>query len=218
MPLVALLSEPKPKGLGLEYDWSMSANAKLTLERGKGDCVALANVLVGLGRSLGWPMYFAEARAETPVVHEFEEVTVLSSHMVVVALSQSGLVVIDFLGLVDTNDYDIQPIDDVTAYAHLINNIAGQQVINEGAEQAPQAWATAQAGFELATQIQPNLARAWNNLGIAYARSGRIEEARSAYERAVELDNVFGSPARNLAIMETRALRGTTLLDGEFPQ
>ena len=128
--LISLLSEPEPEGLGLEYDWSVSANAKQTLELGRGDCVALATVLVGLGRSLGWPIYFAEARTENPIAHEFEELTVLSGHMVVIVLSQEGRLVIDFLGLVDDDAYDIRPIDDLTAYAHLINNVAGHKVIN----------------------------------------------------------------------------------------
>lgn len=211
--LISLLSEPKPAGLGLAYDWSVSANAKQTLKLGRGDCVALATVLVGLGRSLDWPIYFAEARTENPIVHEFEELTVLSGHMVVIVLSQEGRVVIDFLGLVDSDDYDIRPIDDLTAYAHLINNVAGHKVIGGVSGDSLERWKAAQAGFELATQIQPNLGRAWNNLGIAYTRLGKIDAARSAYERAIELDTVFGSPARNLTIMETRALNGTTLLD-----
>ena len=211
--LIALLSEPKPQGLELVYDWSVSANAKQTLQLGRGDCVALATVLVGLGRSLGWPIYFAEARTENPIIHEFEELTVLSGHMVVIVLSQEGRVVVDFLGLVDNDAYDIRPIDDLTAYAHLINNVAGHKVINGEGGGSLESWQAAQAGFKLATQIQPNLGRAWNNLGISYTRLDQLDAARSAYERAIELDTIFGSPARNLTIMETRALNGTTLLD-----
>jgi tetratricopeptide (TPR) repeat protein len=214
--LVSFLSDPKPAGLGLKYDWATSANAKATIKSGRGDCVALATVLVGLGRSLGWPIYFAEVRTRTPVTHDFGEVTVLSDHMVVVVLAKSVRMSIDFLGLVEEG-FDIRPIDDLTAYAHLINNVAGHRVLNQKRSDLMAAWSVAQKGFKLATQIDPELGRAWNNLGIAYTRLGRFEEARLAYQRAVELDTAFGSAEHNLMIMETRARGGITMIESELP-
>jgi tetratricopeptide (TPR) repeat protein len=215
--LVSFLSNPKPTGLGLQYDWATSANAKRTLELGKGDCVALATVLVGLGRSLGWPIYFAEAHTNEPVTREFDGVTVLSDHMVVIVLARSVRMVIDFLGLVHEG-YDLRPIDDLTAYAHLINNVAGHRVLEDLGDDHTSGWAVAQKGFELATKIQPELGRAWNNLGIAYTRLDRFEDARSAYQRAVELNTVFGSAERNLIIMETRANGDPILIEAALPE
>ena len=215
--LIAFLSNPKPTGLGLQYDWATSANAKGTLALGKGDCVALATVLVGLGRGLGWPIFFAEARTNEPITHEFDEVTVLSDHMVVIVLARKVRMVIDFLGLVHEG-YDLRLIDDLTAYAHLINNVAGHRVIDDKGEDPKQGWGVAQKGFELATKIQPELGRAWNNLGIAYTRLGRFDEARSAYQRAVELDTAFGSAERNLIIMETRAEGEPVLIEDMLTQ
>ena len=214
--LVDFLSNPKPEGLGLQYDWSTSSTAERTLELGRGDCVALATVMVGLARGLEWPVYFAEARTQEPETHEFSEVTVLSDHMVVIIVAKTVRMVIDFLGLVG-DGYEIFPIDDLTAYAHLINNVAGYRVIRGRAESIEESWAAALDGFILATRIQPNLGRAWNNLGIAYTRLGRFDEARAAYHRAVELDTVFGSPERNLTIMETRAAGAPTLTESKLP-
>ena len=124
--------------------------------------------------------------------------------------------VIDFLGRVEEG-YDIRPIDDLTAYAHLINNVSGRLVTDVEGRDADEQWRQALAGFELATRIQPGLGRAWNNLGIAYARFGRYEEARDAYRRAVELGTAFGSAERNLIIMETRASGAPTLTESELP-
>lgn len=215
--LVDFLSNPKPRGLGLQYDWATSSIAERTLELGRGDCVALATVMIGLGRGLGWPIYFAEARSRRPETHEFAEITVLSDHMVVIIVARTVRMVVDFLGLVD-DGYDIRPIDDLTAYAHLINNVAGHQVIRGDGRTTPETWSAALDGFRLATRIQPELGRAWNNLGIAYTRLGRFDEARAAYHRAVELDTAFGSPERNLTIMETRAAGATTLTERKLPR
>ena len=213
--LLNFLSDPAPRGLGLVYDWATSSTAERTIELGKGDCVALATVMVGIGRELRWPVYFAEARTMRPETHAFEEVTVLSDHMVVIVAAKTVQMVIDFLGRVEEG-YDIRPIDDLTAYAHLINNVAGRLVTDLDSKDADEQWRQALAGFELATRIQPRLGRAWNNLGIAYARFGRFDEARAAYQRAVALDTAFGSAERNLIIMETRASGAPTLIESEL--
>ena len=187
------------------------------MELGQGDCVALATVMVGLGRELGWPIYFAEARTRKPETHQFAEVTVLSDHMVVIIVAKTVRMVVDFLGLIDEG-YDIRPIDDLTAYAHLINNVAGHRVLAADAATTEEGWSVALDGFDLATRIQPKLGRAWNNLGIAYTRLGRFDEARAAYHRALELDTAFGSPERNLTIMETRASGSPTLTESKLPK
>ena len=37
-------------------------------------------------------------------------------------------------------------------------------------------------------EIDPTYGGAWNNLGIGYEQLGRFDEARKAYEKALELD------------------------------
>ncbi len=210
--LIDFLSAPEPHGLGLSYDWAVTSSARRTLELRRGNCFSLASVLVGLGRGIGWPIYYAEARPRRPETVEFEEVTVLSDHMVVLVVSKTVRMIIDFTGEVALDAFDIRPIDDLTAYAHLLNNVAGQSVvINEGQDKNPN-WENALSGFLLATRIQPELGRAWNNLGIAYSRLGRFDEAREAYGRALELDTAFGSAGRNLSLMETRQQGAPTII------
>jgi hypothetical protein len=213
--LVSVLTDPRPRGLGLQYDWASSATAARTLEIGRGNCVSLASVLVGLGRGLGWPIFYAEARPRRPETREFEQVTALSDHMVVIVVAKTVQMVIDFTGLIEEG-YDIRPIDDLTAYAHLINNIAGHRLIDESHHATEADWALALEGFQLATRIQPELGRGWNNLGIAYTRLHRFDDARYAYRRAMELDTAFGSPQRNLTLMETRAAGEPTVIESEL--
>ena len=42
--------------------------------------------------------------------------------------------------------------------------------------------------WEQATEVDPTYAAAWNNLGIGYEQLGRFDDARKAYEKALELD------------------------------
>ena len=214
--LVDFLIQPEPAGLGLAYDWSISATAERTLLLRRGNCFAMASVMVGIGRGIGWPIYYAEARPRKPDTQQFEEVRALSDHMVVMVIAKTVKMIVDFTGLVKQG-YDIRPIDDLTAYAHLINNIAGQRVMNEGHASSESDWEAAREGFELATRIQPELGRAWNNLGIVYRHFGRIDDARDAYHRALALDAGFGSAARNLSLMETRSQGGTSLIQTAAP-
>ena len=209
--LIDFLMKPEPRGLGLVYDWSVSATAKRAIELRRGNCFAMASVMVGLGRGLGWPIFYAEARPPEPNTQQFEEVKAVSDHMVVVIIAKTVKQVVDFTGLLKEG-YDIKPISDLTAYAHLINNIAGQRVMNEEQAATDADWQAAREGLELATRIEPELGRAWNNLGIVYRRLGRVDEARYAYHRALELDVDFGSTQRNLSLMETRAEGGTSLI------
>jgi len=49
-------------------------------------------------------------------------------------------------------------------------------------------WREAIYRWERATQIDPSYAAAHNNLAIAYEHEGELAKARTAYERALELE------------------------------
>jgi tetratricopeptide (TPR) repeat protein len=215
--LVDALSASPPKRFGLEYNWLASTNAHRTLESRMGNCVALASVLVGLGRGLGWPIYYAEARARRLETHEYEEITFVADHMVVIVAARTFQLVIDFTGEL-SEDYTLKPIDDLTAYAHLINNVAGQRIALAEGRASVEDWQLALKGFELASQIQPDLGRAWNNRGVALTRLERFDEAKLAYERALVLDTSFDSAQRNLEIMQTRSAGKTTVAEKSIPR
>lgn len=208
--LIDFLSEPEPDGLGLVYDFAATGTAERTLERKRGNCVSLAMVLVGIGRGLGWPTYFVEIRTRRPETQAFSTLKTVSDHMAVVIPVASYSMIVDFAGRVDDMQ-DIRVIDDLTAYAHVLNNLSAGGVMTATEEPDAAAWDAAIQGFELATKLQPRLGRAWNNLGIALTRRGRFDEARETYRRAVELDTAFGAAEHNLTVMETRAAGGARI-------
>ena len=49
-------------------------------------------------------------------------------------------------------------------------------------------WNEAQYRFQKAVELDPTYAAAWNNLAIAYEHDGRFEDAKKAYEQALQLD------------------------------
>jgi Flp pilus assembly protein TadD len=49
-------------------------------------------------------------------------------------------------------------------------------------------WKEALYRWQRAVEIDPTYAAAYNNLAIAYEHDGKFEDARKAYEKALELD------------------------------
>ena len=49
-------------------------------------------------------------------------------------------------------------------------------------------WNEALYRWEKATKLDPTYAAAWNDLAIAYEHEGRFDDAKNAYEKALELD------------------------------
>ena len=49
-------------------------------------------------------------------------------------------------------------------------------------------WHEATLRWEKAIEIDPTYAAAWNDVGIAYEQEGRFDKARTAYEKAIQLE------------------------------
>lgn len=49
-------------------------------------------------------------------------------------------------------------------------------------------WSEAMYRWQKAVELDPSYAAAWNNLAIAYEHEGKFDEAKKAYERALQLD------------------------------
>ena len=49
-------------------------------------------------------------------------------------------------------------------------------------------WKEATLRWERATEIDPRYGAAWNNLAIGYERLGRFDDARRAYDKALEIE------------------------------
>jgi Flp pilus assembly protein TadD len=50
-------------------------------------------------------------------------------------------------------------------------------------------WPQAVLQFEKATEIDPTYAAAWNDLAIGYEQTGKFDDARNAYDKALKIDH-----------------------------
>jgi len=72
---------------------------------------------------------------------------------------------------------------------------AGRIYYNRGTQYLNlQKWPEAQQDLQTATQLQPNFAPAFGNLGVAYLRQSAWAASAEAFGRAAELDRVAGKP------------------------
>jgi transglutaminase-like putative cysteine protease len=201
LALVDSLSDPDV--FGLRYDWGATGSAQQTLERGVGNCLSLASVLIGLARGLGWRAYYVEATPADLEQYVESDVTVWADHMVALVVTPEARAFVDFAGEPDRR-YRLKPIDDLAATAHFYNNRASGWIHRAEGDASPIRWDHALADFEMATRIRPEFARAWNNAGVALTRLGRAERAKHAYDTAISIDAELPSPRQNLTLLQGR--------------
>jgi Tfp pilus assembly protein PilF len=76
-----------------------------------------------------------------------------------------------------------------TAVLHAQDRGKSKEQIEFGIKVAQnQLWNEALYRWQKATELDPTYAAAWNNLAVAYEHEGKFEEAKKAYEKALQLD------------------------------
>ncbi len=174
--------------LGLEYRWGETQAADLTIASGSGNCLSLAAVLVGAARRYAGAARYVEVQ-DRPERREEGDLEIWASHIAVLVPSVDGPLVVDFRGTVsEDGSVGYQKIGDRALVAHYYND-RGYDLIRKASERGdPLPWANALELFAIATQINPELSRAWNNVGVARARLGDLEGAGVAYQHAMQAD------------------------------
>ncbi len=194
--------------LDLDYIWGETRSAELTIAAGGGNCLSLAAVLVGAARRYSGAARYIEIQ-DHPEQREEGDLEIWASHIAVLLPSLDGPLVVDFRGARDEDArIRFQQLSDRALVAHYYND-KGYDLIRKAREQAePLPWRGALGLFEIATQIDPDLARAWNNVGVARARLGEFQAADTAYQRALRGHSQYLEEATtdNLISLEFRRL------------
>lgn len=188
---------------GMRYTPIVTIPASEALERHEGNCLTLASVFVGLARGVGMRAFYLDASKRVGEVDTEEEVIVNMGHITAAVESERGTLAMDFGWDLPRGDY-YRRLDDDEAVAHFYNNRGYERLDESIRAGAELDWQGAALDFALATEIRPDFARGWNNLGIANARLGRRDEAIRAYQRSAELDADFAAPRTNLGVLALR--------------
>jgi len=189
-----------PDVYGLRYDASSTTSGAEALGSGRGNCVGLASVFIGLARSIGLEARYIDASVAVREIRYGEDGSTINfGHITAQVTTGSEKIGLDFAKLGRFRRYDV--LDDLEAVAHFYNNRGYEQA--ERARERGEApdWGEAERLFRLAVVAKPTFARGWNNLGIAVARQGRSGEAATHYRKAASLDPLLAAPHANLGAL-----------------
>ena len=189
---------------GLRWERVTTTVARETVANGYGNCLSLTSVYIGLARAIGLTAYYVDASDRINSLERDQQLLVRTGHIIATVRTERGWSMVDFTG--ELSHYrTFRVIDDREALAHFYNNRGYEMIATAQAAGEPVRWELALRDFRLAARIQPDFARAHNNLGVAYARLGRDEEARQAYLAAIAADPEFAEPRQNLGNLALRA-------------
>jgi tetratricopeptide (TPR) repeat protein len=183
-------------GLFENYQKQGTHTAREVMDKGSGNCVSYANLFISMARAVGLDAYYLDA---SKIRNEFERsgrYLVNVGHIMVGVRFGAELVAVDFDQMPRQGlRYDV--LTDIEALADYYNNL-GQELIWQGIERGESAIPRAIQAFKMAVRIHPGFAKAWNNLGVAYVKSGQPDQAVMTYKRAVYEDPQMAAPHANL--------------------
>jgi tetratricopeptide (TPR) repeat protein len=201
---VALINSVSEKGaFGVEYRDVPTTTATEAAELGYGNCYSLAALVVGLGRAIGLDVVFVDASDRIEERRQAIDAVVSESHMTAAVRTRAGYVVLDFGGLLSSYR-TMRRVGDLRAVAQYYSN-RGYEVVDESRArgEAPD-WEQAARHFEIAVHIDASFTGAWSNLGVAYAKLGRDDDALEHYRIAVSIDPKLASPHNNMGVLYLR--------------
>lgn len=181
------------EGLGIEYSSYSTGTAAEVFARRQANCLGFMNLYVGLAREMGLPVFFA-AVDDVQSYDREGDLVVVADHVAAGYGRGSVMLLLDFTGGPDVEFEQVRPLSDLAAVARFYSNRGAEQLI-AGHPGAAIPW------LEMAVRLEPSLAIAWVNLGVALRRTGDAEGAERAYSRALEEDAWLPSAYQNLAAL-----------------
>ncbi|HEX9732800.1 MAG TPA: tetratricopeptide repeat protein [Thermoanaerobaculia bacterium] len=180
-----------PGQLPVRYQWGYTGTAVEVFEYRQANCLAFTNLFVGMARELGVEVYYLGVNDIESYRRE-GDLVVVSDHIAVGYGTLSDRTIFDFSQTPPDDYHDFSRISDLTAIAMFHSN-RGAEALQAGLVEASVRW------LETAVRIDPQLANAWVNLGVALRRQGDHGAAEQAYRKAVEIDPRTYSAYQNLA-------------------
>lgn len=180
--LQALLRELQSTGdLRLVYDPEFTGTAQEVFETGRFNCLSYTHLFVGMARELGIDAYYLGID-DLETYRRDNDLVVRSGHVTAAYSDGPNQRVLEF-SVGPAVDYRFtRPIPDLTAIALYYSN-RGAEHLRAGELEQARHW------LDIAVALDPLLADAWTNLGVARRRLGDLPGAEEAYKEAIEADS-----------------------------
>ncbi len=164
----------------LTYVAGHTGTAQQVFEDGTANCLGFSQLFVALARELGLPVYLLRV-SDLQSFEREGDLIVASAHITAAFGTPDRRRILDFAQRPVRAYRWVEEIGDLTAVALYYSN-RGAEELRDG---------NTAEGLELlrmAVRLDPELAEAWINLGVAERRTGDLVAAETAYRRALEVD------------------------------
>jgi len=177
--------------LGFGYDDTLTLTAAEAFEKRAGNCLGFSNMLIALARRAGLNARYQEVFRRPEWSNHQDDTVLLVKHINVVIVSPRDTWVVDVSGIKIHPTARRRIIDDSYAKALYLNNIAVESLlINE--------LPTAYAYMRHAIDTEPLATDPWVNIGVIYGRNDQLDDAKLAFQRALQIDSHEYSAMSNL--------------------
>ena len=179
------------------YDEELTLTAKEAFELRRGNCLAFTSLFIALSRSIDLPTFLVSVERVLDVTRE-ENLVIVNRHVVAGFREAGSLRLFDFYLSSEAPHLQQRIVDDLAGSAMYHTNIGGNLLKDDRLYEAS-------AHLHLATMLDPDLAAAWVNLGVARRRDGDREGALRAYETALRSQPGNPSALTNMAYVFSEA-------------
>jgi Flp pilus assembly protein TadD len=186
--LQSVLNRSNP---AFRYESGHTGTAGEVFREGRANCLGFTQMFIALARELDLPVYFLRV-SDLQSFEREGDLIVASAHITAAMGPPNTRKVLDFAERPVSAYRWVEAISDLTAIALYYSN-RGAEALRDGQNAE---------GLELlghATRLDPELAEAWVNLGVAERRSGDSEAAEADYRKALEVDPSTITAYQNLA-------------------
>ncbi len=166
--------------LGFDYDEALTLTASEAFNSRGGNCIGFANMMVALARRAGLNARYQEVLRQREWSN-YEDTVLLVKHVNVIVESPRYTYVLDVSGVKLSPTSRRRVISDNYAKALYLNNIGAVALLRNDLP-------TAHAYLSSAIDTEPAMTDHWVNMGVVFGRNEQMDDAETAFLRALEID------------------------------
>jgi len=178
-----------------EYESERTRTAQMTFHDQRGNCLSYTMLFIALAREAGLRAAY-QIVAVPPTWSSTSGVVVVNTHINArIMLPRGSSYEVDF-GTMSTRDrYSTRRVSDDHALALFYNNLGAEALLRK-------EYALSYRYLKAAIEVDSAAADFWTNLGVLFARLGRLEHAEAAYLQALAVNPNDPSALANLVTVQ----------------